>query len=102
MNRPGESGDWFEDSAGGWSWFAEAVEATWPKTTVQICVVHLIRNSMRFVSYGQRKAIAAALKTVYTTPTADAAADAFEEFAKSTRTALCSTDPARHGNGLQP
>jgi putative transposase len=46
-------------------------------------VVHLIRNSMRFVSYGQRKAIAAALKTVYTAPTADAAAEAFENSANS-------------------
>lgn len=67
----------------GLTGFAEAVEATWPQTTVQTCVVHLIRNSMRFVSYGQRKAIAAALKTVYTAPTADAAAEAFEEFANS-------------------
>lgn len=47
-------------------------------------MVHLIRNSMRFVSYGQRKAIAAALKTVYTAPTVDAATEAFEEFANST------------------
>jgi putative transposase len=68
----------------GLTGFAEAVEATWPQTTVQTCVVHLIRNSMRFVSYGQRKAIAAALKTVYTAPTADAAAEAFEDFANST------------------
>jgi len=67
----------------GLSGFAEAVEATWPQTTVQTCVVHLIRNSMRFVSYGQRRQIAAALKTVYTAPTADAAAEAFEEFANS-------------------
>lgn len=67
----------------GLTGFAEAVEATWPQTTVQTCVVHLIRNSMRFVSYGQRRQIAAALKTVYTAPTADAAAEAFEEFANS-------------------
>jgi putative transposase len=68
----------------GLTGFAEAVEATWPQTTVQTCVVHLIRNSMRFVSYGQRKAIAAALKNVYTAPTVDAAAEAFEDFANST------------------
>lgn len=67
----------------GLTGFAEAVEATWPQTTVQTCVVHLIRNSMRFVSYGQRKPIAAALKTVYTAPTVDAATEAFEDFAKS-------------------
>jgi putative transposase len=68
----------------GLTGFAEAVEATWPQATVQTCVVHLIRNSMRFVSYGQRRAIAAALKSVYTAPTAEAAAEAFEEFANST------------------
>ena len=68
----------------GLTGFAEAVEATWPQVTVQTCVVHLIRNSMRFVSYGQRRAIAAALKTVYTAPSVDAAAEAFEEFANST------------------
>src|SRR5690348_3872213 len=68
----------------GLTGFAEAVEATWPYATVQTCVVHLIRNSMRFVAYGQRKAIAAALKTVYTAPTVDAATEAFEEFANST------------------
>ena len=67
----------------GLTGFAEAVEATWPQTTVQTCVVHLIRNSMRFVSYGQRKTIASALKTIYTAPTVDAAAEAFEEFANS-------------------
>lgn len=67
----------------GLNGFAEAVEATWPQATVQTCVVHLIRNSMRFVSYGKRKEIAAALKTIYTAPTADAAAEAFEEFANS-------------------
>lgn len=67
----------------GLNGFAEAVEATWPQATVQTCVVHLIRNSMRFVSYGKRKEVAAALKTVYTAPTADAAAEAFDEFANS-------------------
>jgi len=67
----------------GLTGFAEAVEATWPQATVQTCVVHLIRNSMRFVSYGKRKEVAAALKTVYTAPTADAAAEAFDEFANS-------------------
>ena len=51
----------------------EAIEATWPKTTVQTCVVHLIRAAMRFVSYTDRKAVAAALRPIYTAPTADAA-----------------------------
>src|SRR5207248_19900 len=41
----------------GLTGFPEAIEATWPKATVQTCVVHLIRTAMRFVSYNQRKLI---------------------------------------------
>jgi putative transposase len=51
----------------------EAIEATWPQTTVQTCVVHLIRAAMRFVSYNDRKAVAAALRPIYTAPTVEAA-----------------------------
>ena len=46
----------------GLTGFPEAIEATWPDSLVQTCVVHLIRAAMRFVAYGQRKAVAAALK----------------------------------------
>ena len=67
----------------GLSGFPEAIEATWPKSTVQTCVVHLIRASMRFVSYGHRKAIAAALKPIYQAADADAARAALDEFAAS-------------------
>ncbi len=56
-------------------------EATWPDSTVQTCVVHLIRAAMRFVSYKDRKAIAAALKPVYQAADADAARAALDEFA---------------------
>jgi transposase-like protein len=61
----------------------EAIEATWPQATVQTCVVHLIRAAMRFVSYGQRRAVAAALKPIYTAPTEQAALEALEEFEAS-------------------
>jgi len=61
----------------------EAIEATVPHTTVQTCTVHLIRASMRFVSYTDRKKIAAALRPIYTAPTADAAETALLEFAES-------------------
>jgi putative transposase len=50
---------------------------------VQTCTVHLIRASMRFVSYTDRKKIAAALRPIYTAPTADAAETALLEFAAS-------------------
>ena len=58
----------------------DAIEATWAQATVQTCVVHLIRASMRFVGYGDRKAVAAALKPVYTAAGADAARTEFEAF----------------------
>jgi transposase-like protein len=61
----------------------EAIEATWTKATVQTCVVHLIRASMRFVGYGDRKAVAAALKPIYTAVDADAARVEFDTFADS-------------------
>jgi putative transposase len=62
----------------------EAIEATWPQTTVQTCVVHLIRAAMRFVPYADRKAVAAALRPVYTAPTVDAAEFELLAFADST------------------
>jgi putative transposase len=61
----------------------EAIEATWPHTTVQTCTVHLIRASMRFVSYGDRKAVARELKRIYTAATVEAAALALTEFTES-------------------
>ena len=67
----------------GLTGFPEAVEATWSKATVQTCVVHLIRASMRFVSYTDRKAVAAMLKPIYTAPDEDAALLALTTFADS-------------------
>jgi putative transposase len=67
----------------GLTGFPEAVEATWPAAMVQTCTVHLIRSSMRFVSYGDRRAVAAALKPVYTAPTAEAAETELLAFADS-------------------
>ena len=61
----------------------EAIEATWPQSMVQTCVVHLIRASMRFVSYKDRKSVAAALKRIYSAPNEETAREALEEFAAS-------------------
>ncbi len=61
----------------------EAIEATFPRTTVQTCVVHLIRASMRFVSYNERKKVAAALRPIYTAANADAAETALLELTES-------------------
>jgi putative transposase len=61
----------------------EAIAATWPNATVQTCVVHLIRNCMRYASWQDRKAIAALLRPIYTAPTLEAAEQALEAFADS-------------------
>ncbi len=67
----------------GLSGFPEAIEATWPQTTVQTCTVHLIRAAMRFVSYTDRKKVAAALRPIYTAPTVEAAETELLAFAES-------------------
>jgi transposase-like protein len=61
--------------------FPEAINATFPATTVQTCIVHLIRNSLAYVSWKDRKDVAAALRPVYTAPSAEAAQAALEAFA---------------------
>ena len=61
----------------------EAIEATFDRATVQTCVVHLIRASMRFVAYADRKKVAAQLKGVYTAVNADAAQTALLELGES-------------------
>lgn len=61
--------------------FPQAIEAVFPKTVVQTCIVHMIRNSMRFVGWVQRKAVCAELRNVYSAPTEQAGLaelDAFE------------------------
>lgn len=60
----------------------EALAAVFPTTTLQTCIVHLIRNSLDFASWKERKALAAALKSIYTAASAEAAQaqlDAFEQ-----------------------
>lgn len=66
----------------GLAGFPEAIEATFPHATVQVCVVHQIRASMRFVSYKDRKTVAADLRKVYTAVDSDHAADELAAFAE--------------------
>ena len=58
----------------------EALGAVFPATTLQTCIVHLIRNSLDFASWKDRKQLAAALKPIYTAASAEAAAHALDEF----------------------
>jgi putative transposase len=61
--------------------FPEAIETVFPQTQVQLCIVHLVRHSLNYVSWKQRREAAAALKPIYTAATADAAQLALDEFA---------------------
>ena len=64
----------------GLAGFGDAIEAVWPQTIVQTCVVHLIPNSMKYCSWKDRKAVTRALKPIYKAPHVDAAADALDDF----------------------
>jgi transposase-like protein len=64
----------------GLSGLPEAVEGVFPDTVVQTCVVHVMRNTMRFISYGDRKKVAAAMREIYTAPSAEAAELALKSF----------------------
>ena len=59
---------------------AEALEASYPRTTLQTCIVHLLRGSLEYVGWKDRKHVAAALRHIYTAPSADAAASALDTF----------------------
>jgi transposase-like protein len=61
----------------------EALGAVFPATTLQTCIVHLIRNSLDYAGWKDRKLLAAALKPIYTAPSAEAAAMALDEFEAS-------------------
>lgn len=63
--------------------FPEAIEAVFPQTMTQTCIVHLIRNSLEPVNWKDRKALMPALKEIYQAPTAQAAEAALEAFAAS-------------------
>lgn len=58
----------------------DAIEATWPRASVQTCVVHLIRASVRYCAWRDRRKVTAALRPIYTAPTVEAAEDAMDTF----------------------
>jgi transposase-like protein len=67
----------------GLTGFPEAIQAVFPQTQVHTCVVHLVRRSLAYVSYQDRKRVAAALKTIYRAETVAAGAAALEAFTAS-------------------
>jgi putative transposase len=62
---------------------SEALAAIFPATTLQTCIVHLIRHSLDYVSWKEREQLAAALRPIYRAPSADAAAAALDQFERS-------------------
>jgi transposase-like protein len=65
----------------GLTGLADAIETAFPTTTVQTCIVHLLRNSLDYASWKDRKKLAAALRPIYTAVSAEAAETALHDFA---------------------
>lgn len=66
----------------GLTGFPEAIETVYPKATVQLCIVHMVRNSLTYVSWKDRKAVAKDLKAIYQAQTIDQAEMNLEIFAE--------------------
>ena len=66
----------------GLTGFPEAIESEFPKTQVQLCIVHMVRNSLRYVSWKERKIVAKDLRAIYTAATTDSAWSMLESFAE--------------------
>ena len=66
-NRGG--GDIIIACVDGLTGFPEAIETAFPQTQVQLCIVHQVRNSLSYVSYKDRKAVAADMKKIYKSAT---------------------------------
>ena len=60
--------------------FPEAIEAVYPQTAVQLCLVHMVRHSLNYVSWKRRQAVATDLKTIYAAATVDEAEIRLQEF----------------------
>jgi len=65
--------DIFIAAVDGLSGFPEAINTVYPQTKIQLCIVHMVRNSLKFVSWKDRKAVAADLKKIYRSMTVDEA-----------------------------
>ena len=66
----------------GLTGFPEAIRTVYPQTKVQLCLVHLMRQSLKYVSWKDRKAVAADLKRIYHSITLEDAKQALQEFAQ--------------------
>lgn len=66
----------------GLTGFPDAIQATFPKSKIQLCIVHMVRNALRYVPAKDMKAVAQDLKAIYNAPTVGIAEQALDEFAK--------------------
>jgi len=66
----------------GLTGFPEAINAVFKDAEVQLCIVHMVRNSVKYVPYKDRKSVTADLKEIYLAPSADAAEVALDKFAE--------------------
>lgn len=73
--------DCFVACVDGLKGLPEAIEAVFPKTQVQLCIVHKIRNSLKYVTWKERKAVATDLRAIYSAPTLAEAEAALDRFA---------------------
>ena len=76
------AGDILIAAVDGLTGFPDAIRAVFPETEVQLRMVHMVRNSVKYVPYKDRKAVTADLKDIYLAPSADAAESALERFAE--------------------
>jgi putative transposase len=74
--------DIFIVTVDGLKGFPDAIETVYPQTQVQLCIVHMIRNSLKYVSWKQRKEMATDLKTIYRADTVELAEENLDLFAK--------------------
>jgi len=74
--------DIFIATVDGLKGFPDAIETVYPQTQVQLCIVHMIRNSLKYVSWKQRKEMATDLKTIYRADTVELAEENLDLFAK--------------------
>lgn len=61
--------------------FPDAINSVYPKTRIQLCIIHMVRNSLKYVSWKDYKAVTSDLKRIYQAVTEDAALQALEVFA---------------------
>jgi transposase-like protein len=63
--------------------FPDAIETIYPKTQIQLCIVHMVRNSLKYVSWKERKVVARDLRGIYSASSAEAGEQALDAFAEA-------------------